>query len=119
MSLKRLAILITLGAIGVFLITTGTKKPNEQVVQIGTNGFTPRDFQIKVGGTVTFENIDKVLHDVNSADHPNHKLLPILNIGILKPGEKKSVVFTNPGKYSYHDHLNPTFTGSFVVVLSE
>lgn len=119
MLLKRLAILIVLGAIGVSLVTISPKKPNEQVVRIGANGFEPIDFEIKAGGTVIFENTGTSLHDVNSADHPNHRLLPILNIGILKPGERKSVVFTSPGKYSYHDHLNPTFTGSFIVVPSE
>lgn len=89
--------------------------PNEVLVQIGINGFAPMDFNIKAGGKVTFENSDKVDHQINSAVHPTHELFPILNIGLLKPGEKKTIQFDNPGTYTYHDHLNPQFTGSFNV----
>lgn len=90
--------------------------PNEVLVQIGINGFSPMDFNVKVGGKVTFENSDKIDHEIASAVHPTHKLFPILNIGLLKPGEKKTIQFDIPGTYTYHDHLTPQFTGSFIVV---
>lgn len=90
--------------------------PNEVLVQIGINGFSPMDFNIKAGGKVTFENSDKIDHQINSAAHPTHERFPILNAGLLKPGERKTVQFDNPGTYTYHDNLNPQFTGSFNVV---
>lgn len=86
------------------------------LVTNGINGFTPETVTIKVGDSVTWVNSDLKNHTVNSDPHPSHTAYPSLNtIGLLKPGEKKSLVFPTKGTYGYHDHLNPSHTGTIIV----
>jgi len=61
------------------------------------------------GATAQEENI------VNSALHPTHLEYPPLNLGVIKPGESKSLTFPEAGTYKYHDHLNPSLFGSVTV----
>lgn len=88
----------------------------ENVVNIQPSGFLPKDITIKSGQSVTWVNQDTVDHQVNSAVHPTHQVYPPLNtVGLLKSGEKKSLIFPDAGTYKYHDHLNPSLTGSVTV----
>lgn len=93
-----------------------TDQTQEVTVEINTSGFSPAKITIKASGKVTWVNNDTQNHQVNSAIHPTHLLYPPLNtIGLLKPAEKKSLIFPDKGTYRYHDHLNPSLTGSVVV----
>lgn len=94
---------------------SASENDNERIILISANGFAPTDFTIKVGTTVTFMNVDAVDHQVQSNPHPAHNLFPLLNLGLLRPNDKKSVEFKNAGVYTYHDHLNPKLTGSINV----
>lgn len=91
----------------------------DKVIQASPNGFSPQDFVMRVGNTLTWHNTDTVDHEIRSNPHPEHDKFPQINeIGLLKPGEKKSIKITEPGIYTYHDHLNPTayaLKGSFRV----
>ena len=89
---------------------------NETSVKISSDGFFPKSITIKVGDTVTWMNKDTADHQVSSDPHPTHTLFPILNkIGLIKAGDKKSLQFTTAGTFTYHDHLNPSLTGSVTV----
>lgn len=96
-----------------------TSSPSAQVSQmkvtITSSGFTPQSITVKVGDTVIWVNQDSESHTVNSVVHPTHLVYPPLNLGNLKPGEEKSLSFPEAGTYKYHDHLNPSLTGSVVV----
>lgn len=85
------------------------------VVKITSDGFNPKNITIKVGDTVTWMNDDSADHTVNSAVHPTHTVYPPLNLGLIKPGEQKSLAFPTAGTYKYHDHLNPSLNGSVTV----
>ncbi len=86
------------------------------VVKISSSGFSPKNITIKVGGSVTWENGDNEDHIVNSATHPTHTLFPILNqVGLIKPEGTKTLKFTTAGTFKYHDHLNPSLTGTVTV----
>lgn len=88
----------------------------ENVVKISSSGFVQKDITIKAGGTVTWMNEDSEDHQVNSAPHPTHTTYKPLNtVGLLKAGEKKALMFPDAGTYKYHDHLNPSLTGSVIV----
>lgn len=85
------------------------------LVTITKSGFSPKDLTIRLSETVTWMNSDTIDHTVNSAPHPTHTLYTPLNLDTIKPGEKKSLTFPKAGTYKYHDHLNPSLTGSVTV----
>lgn len=87
----------------------------KNVITIGDTGFLPQNITIKVGETVTWVNTDTANHTVDSASHPAHTAYPQLNLGIIKPGTKASLSFPKAGTYKYHDHLNPSLTGTITV----
>lgn len=87
----------------------------KNTVKIQSSGFVPASISIKVGQTLTWVNADSVNHNVNSAVHPTHLVYPPLNLGLIKSGEEKSLTFPKAGTYKYHDHLNPSLTGSVTV----
>lgn len=85
------------------------------LVEITSKGFDPKEIKIKAGQTVTWMNTDTAVHTVNSAIHPTHQVYPRLNLDNIQPGAKKSLSFPDTGTYKYHDHLNPSLTGSITV----
>lgn len=87
----------------------------KNLVTISSSGFSPKKITIKVGGSVTWVNSDTQDHTVNSSPHPTHTDNPFLNLGLIRPGEKKSLTFDKAGTYKYHDHLNPSLNGSVTV----
>lgn len=87
----------------------------EEVVTVGSTGFSPKEISIKVGEEVSWMNEDRAVHTVNSAVHPTHQVYPPLNLGNIQTGGKVSLSFPEAGTYKYHDHLNPSFTGSVIV----
>ena len=87
----------------------------ETMVSITQSGYSPKDITIKIGDSVVWTNNDSATHTISSDPHPTHTLYPFLNVGPLKPGEKKSVQFTTAGTFTYHDHLNPSLTGTVTV----
>lgn len=92
-----------------------TVMENKNMVSITASGFSPKEITIKVGESVSWENTDSANHTVNSAPHPTHTVYPPLNLGVIKPGEQKALSFPKAGTYKYHDHLNPSLTGSVTV----
>lgn len=95
---------------------TEAAEMEKNVVTISSSGFTPQNITIKAGESVTWVNDDSDSHQVNSAVHPTHQLYPPLNtVGLLTAGDKKSLSFPDAGTYKYHDHLNPSLTGSVTV----
>ncbi len=87
----------------------------KNLVKISSDGFTPKSITIKLGDTITWTNVDTENHTVNSDNHPTHLLYPFLNLGKILPGESKSVTPATAGTFTYHDHLNPSLTGSITV----
>lgn len=97
-------------------VATGEAMMEEtKMVSIIAAGFSPKDLTVKVGETITWTNADSANHTVSSDNHPVHTLFPFLNVGKIMPQEKKMVTFEKAGKYTYHDHLNPSLTGSITV----
>lgn len=88
---------------------------SETVVTISSSGFSPKSITIKTGESVTWMNSDSVNHQLASDPHPVHTAYPPLNLGVIGPGEKKSLSFPTAGTYTYHDHLNPTLKGTVTV----
>lgn len=95
--------------------STPSAEEETKVVTVTSSGFSPNEIKIKAGGTVTWTNSDSAVHAVNSAIHPTHQVYPPLNLGNIQAGGSATLTFPDAGTYKYHDHLNPSLTGSVTV----
>lgn len=79
------------------------------------DGFTPSMVTIKKGQSIKVVNDSSSPIEFSSADHPTHLQDPELNMNELQPGESGTITPKNVGTHGYHDHQNPTHTGTIVV----
>lgn len=96
--------------------TTTSNAPKEATVTLTQQGFSPQTVMIKKGGIVTWINQSSTLATVNSDAHPTHLLYPPLNLGEFDNNQSFQLSFDKTGKFTYHNHLNPSQTGSVIVV---
>ena len=89
------------------------KDPYE--IKVTNAGFDPETVTIKVGDIVVFKNSDKATHNIQSDPHPQHTLYKQLNLGNIEGIDTKSLMFPKVGTYTFHDHLNPSNTGTIIV----
>lgn len=96
----------------------------ENTVEITYSGFSPNTLTINAGDTITFVNKDTNPHWPASAIHPTHTAYPESGgcIGskfdackALSQGETFIFKFNQKGSWKYHDHLNPSLTGTITV----
>ncbi len=97
------------------LTPTQTQATQESNVTVTSSGFEPKTITIKAGTRVVWTNKSGTEVTVNSAVHPTHLLFPFLNLGNFANGSNVSVVFEKSGTYKYHNHLNPSQTGTVIV----
>jgi plastocyanin len=98
--------------------TTQGKTTNQvttAVVNVTNSGFEPKDLKIKVGAQVVWTNKSGKTVTVNSDNHPTNLLWPFLNLGAFDNGQSVSTTFAKSGKYTYHNHFDPSQTGSVTV----
>jgi len=96
--------------------TTQTKtQMQEATVIIAGLGFEPVTINIQAGEKVVWINKSGELAAVNSDLHPTHLIYPQLNISSIPNGKAVFLVFDKQGTYKYHNHLNPSQTGTVVV----
>ena len=88
----------------------------EGSIVMNENGFSPATITVPKGTLVVFSNKGSRPHWPASAVHPTHELLPGFDaLRGIAPGESYSFTFTKAGTWKYHDHLNPSRTGSVTV----
>jgi plastocyanin len=85
-------------------------------VTIAAGGFMPGTIRIQAGQAVTWINNNSARHQIASDPHPSHTSLPGLESAPLDQDADYSFVFTRPGTYTYHDHLNPQGFKGVVIV---
>lgn len=94
------------------------------VITYTDTGFTPNILTVKKGTTVTFKNDSAGDIRVASNPHPIHDGYPTRGGCIsstfdscanIAPGQSWSFTFDESGTWGYHNHLNPTVTGTIVV----
>ncbi|MBI4181608.1 MAG: hypothetical protein HY520_01415 [Candidatus Aenigmarchaeota archaeon] len=105
--------------------------PATWTVAATAEGFSPQEFTIRQGDTVSWENQDNQPRWPASAMHPTHTLYPGSGIekcgtpeedGIfdacsgIPPGGEWEFTFTEAGSWAYHDHL---VTGKFGRIVVE
>ncbi|MDI6821075.1 MAG: hypothetical protein QMD65_02765 [Patescibacteria group bacterium] len=99
--------------------------PGENIEVIYTDaGFAPQTLTVKTGKVVTFKNLSSVKVWPASDEHPTHAVYPTTGgcLGStfdacrsLAPNDSWSFKFDILGTWKYHDHLNPSKTGTIVV----
>lgn len=112
---------------------TEEESAGEEVVNVVSytdSGYSPSTIKIKKGETVTFKNESSRSMWPASDVHPTHRVYSGTSIeehcpdtsgtafdackGYL-PGESWSFRFDKVGNWRYHDHLNPSATGTIIV----
>jgi plastocyanin len=79
-------------------------------VKIENFTFEPKELDIAVGTTVTWQNADDVPHTATSKDDPQ-----VFDSGALDTDDKFSFTFSKPGKYAYYCKVHPHMTGVVIV----
>jgi plastocyanin len=73
--------------------------------------FVPFCATVAVGASLTFTNLDPILHTVTTEPGEPQPF----DSGLLVPGQEFSYVFTAPGAVRVHDRLNPWMVGIVIV----
>ncbi len=104
--------------------------PKQHSIEFISTGYSPKEIEIKQGDTITWTNKNNIPMWTASAMHPTHTVYPgsdLRNCGKvlegkmfdacaeLITGKSFSFVFNEKGKWYYHDHINPRFTGQITV----
>ncbi len=88
----------------------------EGLIQMTDRGFSPTQITVPVGTMVVFKNVGTQPHWPASALHPTHLELPGFDaLRGIPPDESYTYTFTKVGTWKFHDHLNPSYTGSVTV----
>lgn len=99
--------------------------PMQNTVIYGSAGFSPNTLTIRKGATITFQNNSTRDMRPASDPHPVHTDYPTKGgcVGstfdscrTIKPGSYWSFEFDIVGTWKYHNHLNPSDTGTIIVV---
>ena len=95
---------------------TSTPVPSTKTVTYTTSGFSPGSLTIKTGDTVVFKNNSAADFWPASGPHPTHTNYPEFDAKkAISAGASYSFTFTKTGSWKYHNHLNPTLTGTITV----
>ena len=95
---------------GVTKADATASQPAAVSVKIENFAFEPRELDIAVGTTVTWQNADDVPHTATSKDDPQ-----VFDSGPLDTDDKFSFTFSKPGKYTYYCKVHPHMTGVVIV----
>jgi plastocyanin len=89
----------------------------EAKVTITAGGtFSPATLTVKKGTKVTWTNAGSLPVWPASAPHPVHTDYPGFDAKTdLRNGESWSFTFDKTGSWNYHNHLNPSVTGTVIV----
>ncbi len=79
------------------------------------NGFSPFTITVKSGTTVTIKNESSHGLQFDSDPHPAHTDDEELNVNSVPEGGSETFVVKRTGTFGYHNHLNPSDTGTIVV----
>ena len=80
------------------------------------DSFDPETITIKKGTTVEFKNVDTLDKWPASNIHPTHTIYPEFDpLQPINPGSSWSFTFNKVGKWSDHDHLDPSIRGTIIV----
>lgn len=89
-------------------------KENHKVT-IRQGAVTPALIEAERCDTLTFINEDDQLREIAFGTHPNHDSYGGEYEVVLRNSRPKSITLNQSGYYAFHDHLDPTVKGNFLV----
>jgi plastocyanin len=95
--------------------TTNSSQPVVATITYSNNGFSPSTVTIKAGDTIAIKNTSSRDLQFDSDPHPSHTDDEELNVGIVSSGQTMTLKVGKTGSHGYHNHLNPSDTGTIVV----
>ncbi len=108
-SLRRLIPALAIAAIVLGVAAIGQARAATHAVEITDFTFAPAELTVVAGDTVTWTNLDPVVHTATSTTGA-------FDSGDLAQGASYSVTFTTPGTYDYLCTPHPQMTGRIIVV---
>jgi len=108
---------IVLVCLFVFNFATGVLAQDQlHQIKMVKGGFDPQEIKINQGDKVNFINQDKVDRWPASNIHPTHGIYPEFDPKKpIEPNQSWQFQFDKSGFFKFHDHLNPSLTGTIVV----
>lgn len=88
----------------------------EVKINLQNTAFSPAKVKVSKGTRVTWENLDSIIHTVNTNSHPAHTYYLNQNSKDLKKGDTYSVTFNESGIYLYHCTPHATFMHGQILV---
>ena len=84
-------------------------------ITYGSDGFSVSASSVKAGSKVKVVNNTDSELSFDSNPHPVHTDNSELNIGDIDAGASKTFVVNTKGSWGFHNHYNPSDTGSITV----
>lgn len=86
------------------------------IITLTADGYNPENLSIKRGETVTFKTTEDKPFWPASNIHPTHSIYSEFDPkDAIMPDKTWSFKFEKSGKWNFHDHLSPYFTGTIEV----
>jgi plastocyanin len=95
--------------------TSDSSKKAAATITYSDSGFSPSKTTVKSGDTVAIKNTSSSDMQFDSDPHPVHTDDEELNAGTVAPGQTVTFTVTTKGTFGFHNHLNPSDTGSITV----
>lgn len=92
-----------------------SNKPASATITYSDSGYSPKTITVKAGDTVAIKNTTSHDMQFDSDPHPVHTNNPELNVDLVSPGQTLTFTVNTKGTFGYHDHLNPSDTGTIIV----
>lgn len=84
-------------------------------VTISSGKLSPTHTEAHLCDTLTFINQDSTAREIAFGPHPEHRVYGGMSEVTVRKGYTKTITLNQSGNYIFHDHLDPTITGSFNV----
>lgn len=94
---------------------TGPDESVAATIVYTDDGFVPSSVTVKSGDKISVQNKSSRSLQFSSAPHPSHTENRELNQNTLPAGGSQTFTVTTKGRFGFHDHLNPSNTGTLVV----
>ncbi len=86
------------------------------IVTISNGKVSPAMTSAHLCDTLTFVNYDNKLRDIAFGPHPNHEAYGGEEEELVRKGYPKTINLNQTGEYRFHDHLEESVSGRFVVL---
>jgi plastocyanin len=84
-------------------------------IYIKDGAVTPSHTEAQLCDSLSFINQDSVTHEMAFGAHPKHGLYGGESGPTVRSGRPETITLNQAGDYKFHDHANPTITGTFTV----